>query len=403
VKNYLSLAALALCFGLFNINSTQAQINNNTIYACYQKENGQLRRVSGPGQCRPSEVPISWSVSGVPGLQGPKGDKGEPGTPAPFPSNVIIVAKSGGHFTSVQAAVDSITDASDNNRYLVWVAPGNYDEVVTLKDFVGLQGAGENLTKLISSDPNSTALTVPPSSSTRDLTVEAKNRAILTTGGALTNVTAIVNTDQPSPIGIFALGGARLDNVTVKVSSTFGQNFGSAIGMLSNDAAGVSVSHSRVEVNSLNASSSGGQFIKANVTDSTFNAVSTNGGATGILNSNQVSLDNVIVTANSNSFCIGYGYITVFATPQQSTIRDSSITAGGTGVTYGIYVARGLLDVQNSQISASTDTINVITQATVRVSQGLLGGGPAINGSGTILKCSAITDENYDFFANTCP
>jgi hypothetical protein len=59
--------------------------------------------------------------------------------------------------------------------------------------------------------------------------------------------------------------------------------------------------------------------------------------------------------------------------------------------------------VQNSQISASTNTINVLFQATVRVTHSLLSGGPAINSSGTTLKCSAITDENYDFFANTCP
>lgn len=42
-------------------------------YGCYQKMNGQLRIVSNPSECRPSEVPISWNQIGPPGLiwQGP--------------------------------------------------------------------------------------------------------------------------------------------------------------------------------------------------------------------------------------------------------------------------------------------------------------------------------------------
>lgn len=82
-------AALVICLGLFNTGAAYAQTaNNNIVYACYQKENGQLRKVSGPNQCRPSELPISWSAAGAPGpqgpqgIQGPKGERGEMG-PAP--------------------------------------------------------------------------------------------------------------------------------------------------------------------------------------------------------------------------------------------------------------------------------------------------------------------------------
>jgi hypothetical protein len=79
MKKYLFLAALALCLCALNNSSAQAQTNNNTIYACYQKENGQLRKVSGPNQCKPSEIAVSWNIAGVPGPQGPKGDKGDKG------------------------------------------------------------------------------------------------------------------------------------------------------------------------------------------------------------------------------------------------------------------------------------------------------------------------------------
>jgi hypothetical protein len=78
MKKYLLLAALAVCLGAVNAASAQAQ-TNNTIYACYHKNTGDLRRVSGPGQCKNPEIEISWNVAGVPGPQGPKGDKGDKG------------------------------------------------------------------------------------------------------------------------------------------------------------------------------------------------------------------------------------------------------------------------------------------------------------------------------------
>jgi hypothetical protein len=63
-------------------------------------------------------VETSWDgISGVPtGLAD--------GTDDVEPANVVTVATSAGDFTGVQAAIDSITDASSSNPYLVRVAPG---------------------------------------------------------------------------------------------------------------------------------------------------------------------------------------------------------------------------------------------------------------------------------------
>jgi hypothetical protein len=81
MKKSILLAALSLCLGALNTTSTQAQTTNgNTIYACYHKTTGDFRKVSGPGQCRNSEIPISWSMAGgVPGPQGPQGPQGVQG------------------------------------------------------------------------------------------------------------------------------------------------------------------------------------------------------------------------------------------------------------------------------------------------------------------------------------
>lgn len=63
----------------------------------------------------------------------------------------MVVAKSGGDFTSVQAALNSITDAANSKHYLVWVGPGTYDERVQMKPFVDIEGAGELATKITAS------------------------------------------------------------------------------------------------------------------------------------------------------------------------------------------------------------------------------------------------------------
>ena len=62
--------------------------------------------------------------------------------------NVVVVAESGGHYTSVQAALDSISGASDSNRYLIFVAPGTYTGRFTMEPYVDIAGSGPNVTIL---------------------------------------------------------------------------------------------------------------------------------------------------------------------------------------------------------------------------------------------------------------
>ena len=54
-------------------------------------------------------------------------------------SQLVNVATSGAPFTSIQSAIDSISDASSTKPYVVHIAPGIYTETVTLKDWVFLE------------------------------------------------------------------------------------------------------------------------------------------------------------------------------------------------------------------------------------------------------------------------
>ncbi|MGH2933463.1 MAG: hypothetical protein ACRDL2_02985 [Gaiellaceae bacterium] len=59
--------------------------SGGAIHGCYQKNEGQLRVIdpSAGGACRSSELPVSWSQTGLQGLQGPAGPAGPAGIPGP--------------------------------------------------------------------------------------------------------------------------------------------------------------------------------------------------------------------------------------------------------------------------------------------------------------------------------
>ncbi len=59
-------------------------------------------------------------------------------------SNQVVVSPGGAVFTSIQAAIDSITDASQQKQYALFVGPGTYNEVVTLKPWIYIDGAGQD-------------------------------------------------------------------------------------------------------------------------------------------------------------------------------------------------------------------------------------------------------------------
>ena len=62
---------------------------------------------------------------------------------------VLSVAPSGAQYTSIQAAIDAAAAvATQAQPYLVKVAPGTYNEQVTLKNYVDLEGSGTNQTQI---------------------------------------------------------------------------------------------------------------------------------------------------------------------------------------------------------------------------------------------------------------
>jgi len=99
--------------------------------------------------------------------------------------NLIVVAKQGGDFSSVTEAVDAIgvdpvyAAASPTNRYLIYIAPGIYeDEHILMKEYVDIEGSGQGVTVLTSIGgsnglkPESATLVGASNAELRQLTVE---------------------------------------------------------------------------------------------------------------------------------------------------------------------------------------------------------------------------------------
>jgi len=63
-----------------------------------------------------------------------------------IPENTVQVWPGGASFSSIMAALNSITNASESNQYQVAVGAGTFQENIVMKDYVYVIGSGEGVT-----------------------------------------------------------------------------------------------------------------------------------------------------------------------------------------------------------------------------------------------------------------
>lgn len=199
---------------------------NGTTWVCSvgtagpQGPQGPVGPQGATGATGPQGPVGQTGPEGPQGLQGVKGDTGATG-PAAHYANVIVVAKSGGDFSDPAEAINSITDASATNPYLIKVMPGVYDSSIGMKEFVALEGSGQGVT-IINGYIGSP--TVESKIFISDLTVMSNAGTAVSPGGntIVKNCTVIGNGSYGVYFNTPANYFATLENVTVSGSAVRG-------------------------------------------------------------------------------------------------------------------------------------------------------------------------------------
>lgn len=264
--------------------------------------------------------------------------------------NVIIVAKSGGDFASIQAAIDSITDASDSNRYLVWIAPGMYEEQVAMQPYVDLAGAGADVTTIRyggSSSPITATVSAASYSGLRDLRIEADSSGLVyATGLAASEVSE-----------------AKLQDVVIEVAASGGA---------APELRGIYASDSTLALSNVEIASDAASSVTTGIYASG-GALEVSGGGIAVFSANtcygvrgvsgaRLELTNANIAAGGSTF---YG---VYATGETSIV-DTQITLGRIGSTYGTgygLYANGsfYLTLLGSQVSIPTGATGSVQVST---------------------------------------
>jgi hypothetical protein len=330
-------------------------------------------------------------------------------------AQTVVVAKSGGDFTSVQAALNSITDASNSKRYLVWVGPGTYNERVQMKSFVDIEGAGELATKITAAG-GGTNLSAGSSVVSGASDAELRYLTAENTGGN-TNAIAIFNASASprlSNVTATASGGSDINQGVANSGSSPTMTHVTATASGGNAAFGVANSgSSSPTMTDVTAKGSGAPYnvgvnnagSSPTMTDVTATA-SGGANARGIENStSSPNMTNVTATASGGSTENTGVDNYLHSSP---TIRESVISASGT-TSLGVWGnfpddTTSVVTIENSEVKGATGTVKAEGGYKVNVGASKLDGGAvSAVGTGSAVKCAGVHDENYVFSPSTCP
>ena len=330
-------------------------------------------------------------------------------------AKVAFVDKGGGYYPDPITAMNDLASwcgtPSATNPCLLKTMPGVYDigtNSLQMQAYVDIEGSGENVTKIRGNVAGITSGLVKGVSNAelRDITVENSGAGVtkvaifnLSASPKMMNVTAIasggtnnyavINDTSSSPV---------MTNFTATGSGGTNANYG-----IYNDTTSSPTIKNSVITGSGGTSTTGIYNFSNSSPTMTNVMVTASGGTTenyGVANDSSSSSAMTDVTVIASGGIDTYGVFNYSSSP---TMTNVTVTASGGTFSYGVYnlFSSSTVKIDHSVIKGTTNTIYNDSGNTIRVGNTRLDGG-AVNNSGT-LTCAGVYDENYTFYASTCP
>ncbi|MHA2055368.1 MAG: hypothetical protein ACW99F_17450 [Candidatus Hodarchaeales archaeon] len=260
---------------------------------------------------------------------------------------VAIVDKSGKYYSDPVAAMNDIASwcgtPSETNTCLLKILPGIYQisRALIMTEYVDIEGSGEGVTKIIGF--NSPIMNCSPNAEMRALTIELSSTEHAE--AIICNPTAIGGVDDDDL-------DARFTNVTLIVSGGSGYNNG----FVSIDPGFLNPPRKDLKLTNVTISVSG-------------NGEQNSGIYTELT---KVIMENVTITVSGGQSNVGL-FVISSAIVKNSTIKaPTAIDSGSSGHLWTrLFITSTLLD-------------------------------GSVKGTGSI-TCAGVYDENFTFYANTCP
>lgn len=337
-------------------------------------------------------------------------------------TQIIVVEPVLGDFVAsgnaLRTAVASTSDATSAKRYLVKVEPGVYDlghDPLYLGEWVDLEGSGVHTTKIVgygSDDRERGVVNGSKRSEVRNLKIVARTGANViafysNTGGVLADVEAVAINGTQCWAVRFGSGSAWptvRDSYLYANCSVYNSGLSSKMGMH------LTIRDTRIrsfgasdELSNIGLYFDGGAmpYHMADVHIHTGNGDTSGVGiklANDYAPSNWLDVSGVYINTTA-----GIGIYT--ETTASIRIRHSNIVGSRVGVQFSGHSTNSYLQVQNSLVTGSANTLaapGTTALSWIGVGASQLVGGP-ISAPGVPAQCAGVYDENYGFYANTCP
>src|SRR3990172_5823105 len=280
-------------------------------------------------------------------------------------ANVIVVAKAGGDYTDPVTAMNNLSawcgTPSATNPCLLKIMPGVYNigaNSLQMQSYVDIEGSGENTTKISGSISSPY---FPPTQGVITASAPTSNEEL--------RFLTVENIDSWGGVNVAIYNNAvalKITNVTATTALYGSSNYAE------------NVDSSSTTMTNVTATASGPS--------------GSNYGINNNFDSSLIMTNSTVTAWGGSVYNIGIYNIT----NSSLTIVNSTVTASDGVQSYSLTTK-----IDHSVIIGTRYTITTgYTGSVIYVGNTRLEGGPVL---GTFITCAGVYDENYVFYANTCP